>query len=166
MRRTAALVIGLVLVVCGLGGVAAVKLWNGTALDTVGEVDFVNRLAIPPLAQSRLDEQGRRVFELTAEAGRHDFGAGQSVPTWGFNGGYLGPTLRAARGEQVVVNVSNGLSEPTSVHWHGMHLAARMDGGPHQPIAPGQTWSPTWKTAPTSRCPPHQTKPARPARPE
>jgi FtsP/CotA-like multicopper oxidase with cupredoxin domain len=26
-----------------------------------------------------------------------------------------------------------------------MHLPARMDGGPHQPIAPGQTWSPTWK---------------------
>src|SRR6266516_1018241 len=25
-----------------------------------------------------------------------------------------------------------------------MHLPARADGGPHQPIAPGATWSPTW----------------------
>ena len=25
-----------------------------------------------------------------------------------------------------------------------MHLPARYDGGPHQPIDPGQTWSPTW----------------------
>ena len=30
------------------------------------------------------------------------------------------------------------------MHWHGMHLPAAMDGGPHQPIAPGATWSPTW----------------------
>ena len=30
------------------------------------------------------------------------------------------------------------------MHWHGMHLPARMDGGPHQPIAPGSTWSPNW----------------------
>ncbi|MBX6722388.1 MAG: multicopper oxidase domain-containing protein, partial [Dactylosporangium sp.] len=54
-------------------------------------------------------------------------------------------TLRARRGEQVVVNVHNALDETTTVHWHGMHLPARMDGGPHQPIRPGSTWSPTWR---------------------
>src|SRR5688500_15707652 len=25
-----------------------------------------------------------------------------------------------------------------------MHLPARMDGGPHQEVRPGATWSPTW----------------------
>ncbi|MPZ94157.1 MAG: multicopper oxidase domain-containing protein, partial [Propionibacteriales bacterium] len=40
--------------------------------------------------------------------------------------------------------VTNDLGEETSVHWHGMHLPAEADGGPHQPIAPGETWQPQW----------------------
>jgi FtsP/CotA-like multicopper oxidase with cupredoxin domain len=131
-----------------LGGAAAATgswVWTRAAVSTAGKVDFDTPLAVPPLAPSRIDGDGRRVFELTAAAGSHDFGRGQPTPTWGFNGGYLGPTLRASRGEQVVVNVHNQLPEPTTVHWHGMELPARMDGGPHQPIAPGQTWSPTWQ---------------------
>jgi FtsP/CotA-like multicopper oxidase with cupredoxin domain len=84
------------------------------------------------------------VFDLTARTGHRTFRAGRTTDTWGFNGDYLGPTLRASAGETVVVNVHNSLSETTTVHWHGMHLPARYDGGPHQPIDPGQTWSPTW----------------------
>jgi FtsP/CotA-like multicopper oxidase with cupredoxin domain len=43
------------------------------------------------------------------------------------------------------VNVHNDLDETTTVHWHGMHIPARYDGGPHQPIKPGETWSPQWR---------------------
>jgi len=140
------LIVGVVVVTLACAGGVALGgwLWQRTALSTVGKVDFVNPMAVPPLAPSHVDAQGRRVFELTARAGEHDFGAGP-VRTWGFNGDYLGPTLRAQRGEQVVVHVRNDLGEETSVHWHGMHLPAVMDGGPHQPIAPGGTWSPTWR---------------------
>ncbi|GIF73516.1 multicopper oxidase family protein [Asanoa siamensis] len=113
-------------------------------VDTVGKVDFTRPLLIPPLADSRTDSAGRRVFDLHARRGRRDFGFGGPTRTWGFNGDHLGPTLRATRGEQVMVNVVNELDEDTSVHWHGMHLPARMDGGPHQPVRPGATWSPTW----------------------
>lgn len=144
MKRALILTLSIVLVLCGLGVAAGVVFWQRTATSTVGKVDFENKLAIPPLAKSHVDEQGRRVFDLTAQAGEHDFGGGPTG-TWGYNGGYLGPTLRAQRGEQVVVNVRNQLGEPTTVHWHGMHLPAAMDGGPHQPIRPGATWSPTWK---------------------
>ncbi|MEV4533282.1 multicopper oxidase domain-containing protein [Asanoa sp. NPDC049518] len=116
----------------------------GTTVDTVGQVDFARPLLIPPLADSRIDDAGRRVFTLRAQPGRRDFGVDGVTRTWGFNGDYLGPTLRARRGERVMVNVVNGLGEDTSVHWHGMHVPARMDGGPHQPVRPGATWSPTW----------------------
>jgi FtsP/CotA-like multicopper oxidase with cupredoxin domain len=130
-------------------GVAAVGtggyLWTRADLDTVGKVDFVNPLAIPPLAPSRTDGAGRRVFDLTAQPGRTEFFPGTATDTYGVNGNHLGPTLRASRGETVVVNVRNRLPESTSMHWHGMHLPARMDGGPHQPIAAGQTWSPSWR---------------------
>jgi len=113
-------------------------------VSTIGEVSFDTPLAIPPIADSRVDATGTRVFELTAAASETRFGAGSATPTWGFNGSYLGPTLVADRGERVRVAVTNALDEPTTVHWHGMHLPAKMDGGPHQLIAPGETWSPTW----------------------
>jgi len=40
--------------------------------------------------------------------------------------------------------VTNDLPESTSTHWHGMHLPAEMDGGPHQMIEPGETWRAEW----------------------
>jgi blue copper oxidase len=127
------------------------------------DFEFTNPLAIPPLAPSELDADGRRVFELTAAQGQHDFGAGRT-DTWGFNGDYLGPTLRVRRGDEVLVNVHNELDEETTVHWHGLHLPAVMDGGPHQPIAPGQTWSPTWRIdQPAARSDTTRTRTARPS---
>jgi FtsP/CotA-like multicopper oxidase with cupredoxin domain len=145
LRRVLILAVAVALLAAVGVAVAFAAVWSRAATSTAGEVAFADPLAIPPLAESRVDAQGRRVFDLTAGEGSHDFGRGRSTPTWGFNGDYLGPTLRAQRGEQVVVNVRNELAESTTVHWHGMHLPAAMDGGPHQPIAPGDTWSPTWR---------------------
>lgn len=119
-----------------------------TACDTfsttsVATHEFVNELAIPPLADSTVDG-GVRTFHLAAETGTTEFpGIGESE-TWGFNGAFLGPTLRAERGEQVSFEIDNRLPEATSVHWHGMHLPAAMDGGPHQMIEQGETWRPSW----------------------
>ena len=42
------------------------------------------------------------------------------------------------------MNVVNNLNESTTIHWHGMHLPAIMDGGPHQVIPTGTTWQPYW----------------------
>jgi FtsP/CotA-like multicopper oxidase with cupredoxin domain len=114
-------------------------------IDTVGEVDFDRELAIPPLAESEVDDEGRRVFDLTLQKGHADLGRDEESATWGVNGSYLGPTLRARRGEEVLLNVTNDLDEESTLHWHGMHLPAEMDGGPHQMIAEGDTWSPTWR---------------------
>lgn len=117
--------------------------WLTVPVDTRGEVDFERPLAIPLLATSQVVD-GERVFDLRLQQGVSDFGRGET-PTWGVNGDYLGPTLRATRGERVRIRVDNALPETTSLHWHGMHLPAEMDGGPHQPIEPGQTWEPHWR---------------------
>ncbi|MFE0549824.1 multicopper oxidase family protein [Streptomyces pilosus] len=119
-------------------------LWTDAKVSTVGQEAFDNVLAIPPVAGSTVDKDGTRVFDLRMRAGRTEFLDGVHTPTWGFNGSYLGPTLRAERGEKVRVRVSNGLDDASTVHWHGMHLPARMDGGPHQMIEPGDTWTPHW----------------------
>ncbi|WP_194814151.1 multicopper oxidase family protein [Nocardia sp. XZ_19_385] len=101
-------------------------------------------LPIPPLADSTVGADGVRNFRLTLAPGTAEILPGKRTPTWGLNGPYLGPTLRARRGETVAFQVRNDLPEPTTVHWHGMRVPARMDGGPHQTIATGGTWAPSW----------------------
>lgn len=101
------------------------------------------------MAQSEVDADGVRVFQLSVIAGSAEFLPGVATPTWAYTDGrygrgYLGPTLQAARGERVRVLIENRLSEITTVHWHGMHLPADSDGGPHQPIAAGERWQPEW----------------------
>lgn len=105
---------------------------------------FDRPLRIPPLLEPER-EGGRAVFRLRLEDGETDFGSRAETPTWGLNQPYLGPTLRARQGEQVEVEVTNGLvAETSTIHWHGMDLPAAMDGGPHQEIRPGETWTPAW----------------------
>ncbi|MFF9814419.1 multicopper oxidase family protein [Streptomyces sp. NPDC014006] len=134
------LVVVLALVVGGLFW----WLWSGARVSTVGDEAFDHQLAVPPLAASHLDRDGTRVFDLKMQAGETEFVQGRRTATWGFNGSYLGPTLRAERGEKVRVRVHNTLDQASTVHWHGMHLPAKMDGGPHQMVAPGATWAPQW----------------------
>ncbi|MDH6237409.1 multicopper oxidase domain-containing protein [Cryobacterium sp. CG_9.6] len=113
-------------------------------INTVDSVDFATPLLIPPLATSTVDAEGTRSFDLTAQSGTTEFTPGVETETWGYNQNNLGPTLVMERGEHVQVNVTNDLPEATTVHWHGMHLPARMDGGPHQLVDPGASWSPDW----------------------
>jgi hypothetical protein len=55
--------------------------WSGADLSTVGAVSFEKQLAIPPLAESRIDAQGRRVFDLSLQRGSTQFLDGMVTPT-------------------------------------------------------------------------------------
>ena len=57
---------------------------------------------------------------------------------------FWGPTLIINKDDVVHMNVTNNLNESTTIHWHGMHLPAVMDGGPHQIIPAGTLWQPYW----------------------
>lgn len=70
---------------------------------------------------------------------------GNQTITGGINGNFWGPTLFINKGDTVHMNVQNNLNDSTTLHWHGMHLPAVMDGGPHQVIPPGTLWQPYWK---------------------
>lgn len=119
-------------------------LYAESGRGNVGTLEFRNRLRIPPLLRPSVTADGVRQFRLTLAEGRTELLPGTTTRTWGANGTILGPTLRARRGDRVAVDVENRLPETTSLHWHGMHLPARMDGGPHQAVKPGATWRPTW----------------------
>ncbi len=100
-----------------------------------------NRLKIPPLNEGKI-ENNVRIFNLEMQNGITEFYQGIKTPTSGINGSYLAPTLKMINGEQVRLNVKNSIGETTTLHWHGFHLPAKYDGGPHQPIKNGEIWSP------------------------
>ncbi len=59
------------------------------------------------------------------------------------NGSIPAPTLIWREGDVVTLRVTNKLSVPTSIHWHGILLPFTMDGVPnisYKGIAPGETF--------------------------
>jgi CopA family copper-resistance protein len=59
------------------------------------------------------------------------------------NGSVPAPILRWREGDTVTLAVTNRLSEPSSIHWHGIRTPAAMDGVPglsFRGIAPGETF--------------------------
>jgi bilirubin oxidase len=100
-----------------------------------------NQLAIPTTLTGT-------VFNLNVQNGITQFYPGVNTATYGINGALLGPTLIINKGDLVTLNVANNLTgngNSTTMHWHGLHVAAMNDGGPHQVIKQGETWSPKFK---------------------
>jgi FtsP/CotA-like multicopper oxidase with cupredoxin domain len=105
---------------------------------------FSSNLYIPPLLESTSNADSTKSFNLTVQTGSVSFFGGAKTPTQGFNGNYLGPTIRVKRGDKVDINVENTLNESTTVHWHGLHIPGEADGGPHQVISPKESWHPAF----------------------
>lgn len=109
-------------------------IWKYNAAVTVG----YNTLLIP-------DTLSGTDFNLRMHDTAKQYFNGFTTNTAAFNANdILGPTLIFNKNATVKMHVQNNLQDTTTVHWHGMHLPAIMDGGPHQVIAPGIKWNPTW----------------------
>jgi bilirubin oxidase len=63
---------------------------------------------------------------------------GVTTDVFAYNGQIPGPTLDVNEGDSVIIHFQNKLSEPTTVHWHGLHIPAEQDGSPFNPLAPGE----------------------------
>lgn len=96
------------------------------------------QIPIPPVIEGK-------TFDLTIQHGTSEIFPGTQTNTIGYNGSQLGPTLILKKGETVALNVMNQLSDTTTTHWHGLHVAARNDGSPHNLIMAGEMWSPSFE---------------------
>jgi len=56
-------------------------------------------------------------------------------------GSYLGPTIRARKGQKVRIHFNNNIQEESIIHWHGLHVPSRMDGHPCDVIKQGDTYT-------------------------
>lgn len=112
--------------------------------------NFTVDLPIPDTIDSPLIELvGDTLFHnfIPAYAGQDSF---NHVRTFAYNqkgrtsNTFLGPTLIWRPGRYQNIEVLNTLGTSTTVHWHGAHIPARWDGGPHQEIPSGTTWKPNF----------------------
>ena len=90
------------------------------------------------------EENGVKVFELTAKAVEWNILDNVSVAAFTYNGTVPGPMIRVTEGDQVRIVVKNELPEATTIHWHGVEVPNAMDGVPgvtQDPIEPGETFT-------------------------
>lgn len=76
---------------------------------------------------------------LTAAPAQLSLLPGATTDVFAYNGTVPGPTLEVREGDRVIVHFRNNLPEPTTVHWHGIHLPFTSDGSPLHPVAAGST---------------------------
>jgi len=74
---------------------------------------------------------------LTAAATHLSLVPGVTTEVYAYNGTVPGPTLEFREGDRVIVHFRNNLPQPSTIHWHGLHVPAAMDGSPFNAIAPG-----------------------------
>jgi FtsP/CotA-like multicopper oxidase with cupredoxin domain len=85
-------------------------------------------------------EDGVKVFELTATEVEWESEPGRFFEGMAFNGQIPGPELRVEPGDDVRIVLNNQMSQPTTLHLHGVTLPNAADGVPYitqDPIMPG-----------------------------
>ena len=121
-----------------IGGWAATRAGTPKAAATVKASDPL----VAEVERSRTPTGKIDHVNLVAAAATVDLD-GRKVDTWAFNGQVPGPEIRVAAGDVLEAQVVNHLSQPVTIHWHGISLRDDMDGVPGltQPaIKPGGTF--------------------------
>ncbi|MDH5674996.1 MAG: multicopper oxidase family protein [Myxococcales bacterium] len=89
--------------------------------------DFGAALALP-VAEDKDPDANVVEIDLVAEETEVEYEPGVKTRVWAYNGSVPGPTIEAKVGDKLIVNFTNRLPEPTTVHWHGVESPAHMDG--------------------------------------
>lgn len=116
--------------------------------EDASEMTTINRdsdrspLPIPPLLEDTDPSEERAEFEIIAQASSKAFIEGVETDTLGYNGDYLGPTIKVRRGEEVSATIVNEMEDLTTIHWDGLEVDAEDAGGPHSGILPDTSWNP------------------------
>jgi len=108
---------------------------DSTALSPVDDIRSSN----PPVLINVSKLPKTVEVNITAAVTRLSLIPGVTSEVFAYNGHVPGPTLDVREGDHVIIHFRNNLPEPTTVHWHGIHLPVESDGSPLYPIAPGAT---------------------------
>ncbi len=97
---------------------------------------FGRPFQVPPVKRPVSTAGGTTRYEITQRTARLEILPGLSTEIMGYDGLLPGPTIRARRGERVVVQHTNALTVPTVTHLHGGHTPSASDGYPIDLVLP------------------------------
>ena len=97
-------------------------------------------LAMPPVLKNISTVPGTVEVMLAAGPARLPLLPGHVTDAYAYNGSVPGPTLEVHEGDRVIIHFRNNLPEATTIHWHGLHIPAIMDGSPLSPIGAGKKY--------------------------
>jgi FtsP/CotA-like multicopper oxidase with cupredoxin domain len=110
---------------------------------TAPSYDEASVRAVPPGPATLVNTSRRKhtvEVTITAEPTRLSLVPNVTSAAYAYNGRVPGPTLEVYEGDSVIVHFHNKLPEPTTIHWHGLHIPNTSDGSPYYPVAPGQSY--------------------------
>ena len=131
MKDRTLLMSGLATLVLGVLGLILSSVWPPA------------RRTVAPPWEERATGQSK-AFALTVGRTRWELQPGKVVEAYAYDGRVPGPELHVTEGDTVRVAVSNTVTEPTTIHWHGVEVPVAMDGVPklsQEPIPPGGTFT-------------------------
>ena len=113
---------------------------HGTAnLMPLNKMPSQQKLQSLPLLKNQSSQAA--LFKANLEAKPVKLTLADRKPTeiWAYNGQIPGPQIVVYEGDTVEINFKNSLSQPTTVHWHGLPVPPDQDGNPHDAVAPGES---------------------------
>ena len=82
-------------------------------------------------------------YELNAGEAALELLNNRFTPGLAYNGQFPAPVIRAVQGKRLRIRFTNHLSQPSTIHWHGIRNDNAMDGVPwltQKPVMPGETF--------------------------
>ncbi|ADV00476.1 multicopper oxidase family protein [Alicycliphilus denitrificans] len=129
---------------------------NGVGMGTAALLAGVPQTQAAPGMQGASDAfEPDLALELIARPRNASLRPGRTTSVWSYQSrmlkgdptsvqalpdSYLGPILRLRRGQKVRIDFINRLDQPSTVHWHGLHVPDTMDGHPRFAIGPGERY--------------------------
>jgi blue copper oxidase len=125
-----------------LGGGALLALTNPIdILSSAAEVKAENSAVGNPLRFPPVFANGGT---MTLSETNVNVWPGQNTLGMVINGSYPGPSVVIQKGQTFTANFVNQLTEPATIHWHGVSTPELMDGHPKDAIPPGGNYTYTF----------------------
>jgi spore coat protein A len=119
---------------CSTGSPEQTAVLLASALPTPER--FLVPLEVPPVLRPTSTAGGVTRYTVVQRRAALEILPGLKTEVYGYDGLLPGPTIRARRGERLVVTHRNTLDVPTVVHLHGGHTPAASDGFPVDLVLP------------------------------
>ena len=90
---------------------------------------------LPLLANQSMAENTFKAT-LTAAPMQYEIIAGKPTEVWAYNDSRTPLLIELVEGMTVEIELVNQLSQPTTLHWHGLPVPPEQDGGPMEAVPP------------------------------